>query len=349
MRSNDQGVVPVSEGPMFENASFEVTRFRENPLITADTFRAAGVDEFDGANINGPSVIRAADWFPSPLGTYYMYFAHHHGSYIRLAYADRVEGPWSLFTGPPVFPLGDGIDVADGNARIVHHVASPDVHIDDDAREVVMYFHGPVQGLGGEPLVRQRTFRATSPDGLAFDLDHEAGLVGGAYLRVFERNGRAHAVNNRGWLWRDREDTDRAPGTLEPGWSQGPNLFQAFFDMEQVMPRHVAVAVDGDSADVFFSCIGHNPERILYTRLLMDGDSWEDWTLERPREVLRPSLEYEGVDLDPVPSIPGQQVGVRQLRDPCLLDDTDGQRYLFYSVMGESGIAGASIAAIGQS
>ena len=28
---------------------------------------------------------------------YYLYFAHHKGSYIRLAYGDAVAGPWTVF------------------------------------------------------------------------------------------------------------------------------------------------------------------------------------------------------------------------------------------------------------
>ena len=34
-----------------------------------------------------------------PLGRYYLYFSHHAGKYIRLAYADRLEGPWKMQAG----------------------------------------------------------------------------------------------------------------------------------------------------------------------------------------------------------------------------------------------------------
>ena len=47
-----------------------------------------------GTNINGPSLIRAPDWLPTPPGRYLLYFAHHNGTYIRLAFADAIEGPW---------------------------------------------------------------------------------------------------------------------------------------------------------------------------------------------------------------------------------------------------------------
>ena len=42
----------------------------------------------DGGNITGPTLIRAPSWVAKPLGKYYLYFAHHSGKYIRLAYAD---------------------------------------------------------------------------------------------------------------------------------------------------------------------------------------------------------------------------------------------------------------------
>jgi hypothetical protein len=40
------------------------------------------MDDRMGSNINGPSLIRVPDWVPDPLGRYYLYFAHHHGTYI---------------------------------------------------------------------------------------------------------------------------------------------------------------------------------------------------------------------------------------------------------------------------
>jgi hypothetical protein len=56
------------------------------------------MDERMGTNINGPSLIRVPGFVAQPLGKYYLYFAHHKGSYIRLAYADNVEGPYTVYT-----------------------------------------------------------------------------------------------------------------------------------------------------------------------------------------------------------------------------------------------------------
>ena len=60
-----------------------VRRFGSNPIIHW------GMSASLGGNVNGPSLVRAPSWVPEPLGRYYLYFAHHRGTFIRLAYADR--------------------------------------------------------------------------------------------------------------------------------------------------------------------------------------------------------------------------------------------------------------------
>ena len=66
-------------------------RFKQNPLITVDTSPSLG------DNVNGPSIVRAPAWIKQPLGRYYAYFAHHKGQFIRLAYADAIAGPWTIY------------------------------------------------------------------------------------------------------------------------------------------------------------------------------------------------------------------------------------------------------------
>ena len=51
------------------------------------------MDERMGDNVNGPSLIRVPEWVQGALGRYYLYFAHHDGRYIRMAYADSLTGP----------------------------------------------------------------------------------------------------------------------------------------------------------------------------------------------------------------------------------------------------------------
>jgi hypothetical protein len=52
----------------------KVARFSTTPIVHPD------IDGRMGDNINGPSLIRAPNWLPSPIGRYYLYFGHHDGA-----------------------------------------------------------------------------------------------------------------------------------------------------------------------------------------------------------------------------------------------------------------------------
>ena len=65
-----------------------VTRLAHGPIIGPELHSSIGT------NIQGPSLIRVPDWIEDRFGAYYLYFADHKGSYIRLAYADHLAGPW---------------------------------------------------------------------------------------------------------------------------------------------------------------------------------------------------------------------------------------------------------------
>ena len=54
-------------------------RLVDEPIIQPD------MDSRMGSNIAGPSLIRVPSWVQNPLGRYYLYFADHQGTYIRLA------------------------------------------------------------------------------------------------------------------------------------------------------------------------------------------------------------------------------------------------------------------------
>ncbi len=70
-----------------------VERLLDRPIVMPDSHPSIG------KNIQGPSLIRVPDWIPDALGRYYLYFADHKGSYIRLAYADDLHGPWNIQIG----------------------------------------------------------------------------------------------------------------------------------------------------------------------------------------------------------------------------------------------------------
>ena len=67
---------------------------------------------------------------PKPLGRYYLYFSHHAGKFIRLAYADALTGPWKIHE-PGTLRIEEA-------PRCHDHIASPDVHIDEARREILV-------------------------------------------------------------------------------------------------------------------------------------------------------------------------------------------------------------------
>src|ERR1700739_4485805 len=87
-RVNPPASAGARDASWWEEAGMRTNRLLDRPIITADLHPTIGV------NIQGPSMIRVPDWIGNRLGEYYLYFAEHKGSYIRLAYADHPAGPW---------------------------------------------------------------------------------------------------------------------------------------------------------------------------------------------------------------------------------------------------------------
>lgn len=290
-----------------DNRAITARRFPENPIIRPK------MPDLDGKNINGPSLVRMPDWLPDRLGKYYLYFAHHLGTHIRLATADDLGGPWTLYPGG-VLQLSD--------TACSGHVASPDVHIDEEKREILMYFHGPYPDR-----YSQRTFVATSKDGLHFTAQTRS--LGPSYFRVFRRGDFYYTITKHGGagtLFRSADPT--AP--FEPGPPLIPRM------------RHAAVRIDGDTLWVFYSRTGDAPEQILASRIDMRPE-WTQWRASDPELVLQPEMAYEGADLPIAPSVMGPSFKpVRQLRDPAIFEES-GKTYLLYSVAGERGIAIAEL------
>ena len=286
----------------------DVQRLADSPIVRPH------MDERMGANVNGPSLIRVPEWIVSPLGRYYLYFAHHQGTYIRMAYADRLEGPWRVHA-PGVLDLADSF--------FDRHIASPDVHVMDDRREIWMYYHGCCRPV--EP--RQATRLAVSADGLDFSAREE--VLGTAYWRVFRWGGRHYALAGAGRLYRSEDGVT--------GWAEGPSLFTP--DL-----RHLAVRLRGGKLDVFYSNAWDCPERILHSTIHLTPD-WETWKWSEPVTLLQPERDWEGGNLELCASRRGAiHEPARQLRDPAIYEE-DGRVYLLYSVAGEHGIAIAELLA----
>ncbi|MEP6563804.1 MAG: sulfotransferase [Mesorhizobium sp.] len=292
-----------------------LTAQRHGPIITPDMLPGS-----DGANINGPSLIRIPDWVPDRLAAYYLYFADHRGTYIRLAYSDSLHGPWRVHPG--------GVLSLDQCPFIEEHIASPDVHVDDRNRRFVMYFHGPTKTGKG-----QTTFAATSVDGLHFAPSSEP--LGPSYARIFQHDGWWYGLLGTGaiTLFRSRDgisDFERGPVVL-------PRPFRG-----HRAPRHVAVQKSGRWLRVYYTRRGDAPERILHGTIDLARD-WQRWKVRGKTELLRPQTDFEGVDRPIRRSRMGPAKGRENaLRDPAIFEE-NGRTWLLYAVAGESGIALAEI------
>jgi hypothetical protein len=320
-----------------------VERLAGNPIVRPHQ------DARMGGNVQGPSLVRVPEWIAEPLGRYYLYFADHKGSYIRLAYADRLEGPWRIHepgslqlaesrfpTEPAALPESASASERPGGlegfargavegvpspleSATAPHIASPDAHVRADRREIVLYYHG----LDG--FRSQHTRVATSRDGIRFTAREE--LLGAPYFRAFSYRGQWYALAMPGIVYRSRDGL----GGFEPG----PTLFPPTM-------RHSAVLVRGDVLHVFWTRVGDAPEHILHSLVALGGD-WGRWRAGEPVSVLHPETEWEGADLPLAPSVRDAiNVRVRQLRDPAIYQES-GRTYLLYSVAGEAGIAIAEI------
>lgn len=279
-----------------------------------------GLEGRAGNRIGGPSLIRVPDWIPNPLGRYYLYFAHHTGRYIRLAYANSLQGPWSMYQ-PGTLHLNQTV--------CKNHIASPDVLVDRKNHEIRMYFHGIEPQYGRS----QVTCVARSQDGLNFIASSE--VLGPFYFRVFEYNGWYYAIaknKNIGGIFL------RSLDGLTP-FETGATCLSKM--------RHAAILSEENTLFIFYSRIGDAPESILMSYVDLKTN-WPSWTPSPPRRILKPEKSYEGVNLFarffPVkPSKPGSaKKRVRQLRDPAIYRE-DSQYYLLYSIAGESGIAMAEL------
>lgn len=318
-------------------------RFAENPLITVTSSPTLG------GNVNGPTVIRVPAWLPSPLGKYYMYFANHMGDFIRLAYADRVTGPWRIHE-PGVLHVRDTAfyrdqpDPKEALADFYTHVASPEILVDEASRQLTLWVHGwwtngerwPASLADARAWSRQKgygqfTQAAASTDGLHFSVRPSVSKT--SYLRVFRRGAYYYGVSRLGTVSRSAEPH----GVFEIG----PSLFRTGSPYAGRV-RHVGLVVRGDRLHVFFTGIGDAPERVLMSTVDLAGD-WTTWRASDAVDVIAPAAPYECADLPNAPSTAGDiDEPARQIRDPFVFED-EGRAYLFYSTCGEQGIAAAEI------
>lgn len=136
--------------------------------------------------IGFPTVIKVAGRLAAPIDDWYLWAApHDNPGGIYLFTAPAPEGPWTVAnSGDPVL----------ATPAPYRHVSSPYVLWLDG--ELVMFCHM----LEADPSIKQPSFRATSPDGLTWDLNltpiipeatgSDLDTVNQSYLNVAPYRGR---------------------------------------------------------------------------------------------------------------------------------------------------------------
>ena len=268
-------------------------------------------------NINGASLIKVPDWVENKLGKYYLYFASHTGNYIRLGYSNDLTGPFKIYDGQ-VLKLD--------KTFCKTHIASPDVHIDEDNKKIVMYYHGDTDEF-------QQTFISKSDDGLNFTSGEKP--LGLFYFRVFRYGKKFFSVaknkNKNSIIY----ESDSWDGEFKPVFEFLPNS------------RHTATYVKNDKLYLFYTTIGEAPESIYYCRIKVDEDV-SNWEVQSINKLTKPNFEFEGSGSQLFPSQLGSSTlkfgekKLNELRDPCIFIENDNV-YLLYSFNGEGGIALGSL------
>jgi hypothetical protein len=277
-------------------------------LSAGDKNLSAGDKNSISNNINGPCIIKVPEFIENPLGKYYLYFGHHKGTYIRMAYSNNILGPYTLFK-PGILDIKDtpGYD----------HIASPDVVIDFKNKRLILYYHC-VFNNGKTP---QSTFYAYSTNGLNFQ-SHKINILY-PYFRYFTYHDSEYGIAMYKHI-----------GSII--LKKNGNEYEEF---SELLPksRHTSVMIINDKIYIFYTIVGDCPEHIYYCQIT----NLEKNNVKTTEKIslVKPEFEYEHNNQKPIISCYGPIfTKINQLRDPYIFFDNDNF-YIFYTVCGEKGIA----------
>lgn len=281
----------------------------------------------DGININGPSLIKTPNFIKNPLGKYYLYFAHHKGKYIRMAYSNNITGPYTLYKNG-VLHLN--------NIPGYGHLASPDVHIENGI--ILMFYHCPYKN----GKTSQSTFYAYSNDGLNF-ISKTKNIIWPYFRRFRFKN------NNYGLAMKYGKPCKTiTPQLMNNGCNSAIVVYKKingiYTEISEILPftRHTCVLVINMVIYVFFSSVTDNPEHIKVGELIINEKN-NECSITNIKTIIEPELYYEHHNSEFIKSdYGGTNNFVRQLRDPYVFND-DKDTYILYTVCGEKGIAIAKI------
>jgi hypothetical protein len=264
----------------------------------------------DGNNINGPTLVKVPNFCLNKLGNYYLYFAHHRGKYIRMAYSDNICGPYTIYENGVL-----SLKNTPGN----DHIASPEIIIKDN--KFILYYH-TIYNIGYNS---QSTFVAESYDGLLFVSTNRN--ISHPYFRYFEYQSNSYGIAMKGH-------------SCQHIYNFINNKFIDNCDILQ-KTRHCHVKLINNKLFIFYSVVGDCPEHICFSELCKN-DNGTFYTLEQ-KSLVYPELEYEHNNLPPIKSKYGASFEkINQLRDPYVYVEEDNV-YILYSICGEQGIAIAKL------
>lgn len=273
-------------------------------------------------NINGPSCLRTPNFIKNPLGKYLLYFAHHAGKFIRIAYSDEIFTNWKI--------LNHRINKVSEKTIFHDHVASPDLYVDNVENKIYMFFHSRIKGSR-----MQQTFLSKSNDGINFELVGDS-LDLPFYFRHVITETKTFAVTKGGNMYVNSISPIisawRALNNINSGNSNEEVMHNKFGSI-----RHVSLIYYMKTLIVFYTKIGDAPERIYAAKI--EENEKGLWLISKEFEITRPELNFEGVNLNITASVSGPSLQEENsLRDPYVLQDGENY-YIFYACAGESGIA----------
>lgn len=273
-------------------------------------------------NINGPSCLRTPNFIKNPLGKYLLYFAHHSGEFIRIAYSEDIFTGWKI--------LDHKINNVSKETEFHDHVASPDVYVDNIEKSIYMFFHSRIKGSR-----KQQTFLSKSNDGINFALV-KGDLNLPFYFRHVTIGTKTFAVTKGGNLYINMvspvANTWRALNNVNTGKSNKEAMHNSSGSI-----RHASLIYYMKIFIIFYSKIGDSPERIYAAKIVENEKGL--WLMSNEFEITRPELNFEGANLDIEASVAGPSLKEENaLRDPYVMQDGEDY-FLFYACAGESGIA----------
>jgi hypothetical protein len=301
------GTAALALAPVSACAALTVTR--HGPIITPNMLPGD-----DGANINYPSLIKVPEWVANPLGRYYLYFSsHRHARYIRLAYANEITGPWTVYAPGTL---------TETQMQSVF-VTAPEAYVDHAVHQIRLYVQTRQSGSN-------RTGVAAATDGISFTPVNKN--IGEGYCRLFTRG-----IETFG-LFGDRGvQVRRSKNGID--FEDGPSLFA---DVPGPYVRHVGLQQLANSLRVFFTQKLVAPEHIRMGVVNLDAP-WASWSIGTTVEIMRPEMAYEGAKEPMTISRKGPARNKEHaLRDPFIYEES-GRTWLIYAIAGESGLALAEL------